>query len=128
MSRVGRLRRATALSLLAACLVGCGGTITYGSSTPTTQGQPPGSLHMPSEPPATPPAGTTPGTLLAFDAKTGDPLWHSQAPMSDVGQPIVSGGMVFVQGGYGGPPFILAAFNHMNGDFIWRASIPVACG
>ncbi len=125
---MGCLRRATALSLLAAGLVGCGGTITFGSSTPTPQRQPPGSIYVPSEPPLTPPAGTTRGTLLAFDAKTGDPLWQAQAPMADMGQPVVADGMVFIQGGYGGPPIVLAAFNARSGPLTWRASIPAVCG
>src|SRR5260370_16810135 len=128
MSRVGCLRRATALSLPAAGLVGCGGTITFGSSTPTPQRQPPGSIYMPSEPPLTPPAGTSRGTLVALDAKTGDPLWQAQAPMADMGQPVVADGMVFIQGGYGGPPIVLAAFNARSGPLTWRASIPAVCG
>src|SRR5260370_36883378 len=120
MSRVGCLRRATALSLPAAGLVGCGGTITFGSSTPTPQRQPPGSIYMPAEPPLTPPAGTTRGTLLAFDAKTGDPLWQAQAPMADMGQPVVADGMVFVQGGHGGQSIVLAPFADINGDLACR--------
>lgn len=128
MTRLGWVRRATALSLLAAGLVGCGGTITYGSSTPTSKPLPPGLVYTPTEPPSTPPLGTTPGTLLAFDAKTGAPLWQGQAPMADMGQPVVAGGMVFVQGTYGAPPLVLAAFDARNGDLAWRASIPGVCG
>jgi outer membrane protein assembly factor BamB len=128
MAKLSRLRRATTLSLLAAGLAGCGGTITVGSSTPTPQGQPPGSINMPSEAPLTPPAGTTPGTLLAFDGKTGDPVWQSQAPLADLGQPVVADGMVFVQVGYGGSPIMLAAFNPRNGDLTWRTAIPLVCG
>ena len=125
---VGCIRRAIALSLLAAGLAGCGGTITYGSSKPTPQGQPPGIVYVPSQPPLTPPPGTTPGSMLAFDARTGDPLWQGRASMSDMGQPVVAGGLVFVQGGYGGPPLLLAAFNAKNGHLVWSAQSPVTCG
>jgi len=122
------LRGVLALSLIATGLVGCSGTITYGSSTPNPHGPSPGIAQVPSEPPLTPPPGTTPGTLLAFDARTGAPLWQSQAPMAEMGLPVISSGMVFVQGGYGGPRSVLAAFNARNGDLIWRAGSPAVCG
>jgi len=122
------LRHAAALCLLAAGLVGCGGTITYGGSTFPSKQQPSAVAYTPIEPPLTPPPGTTDGNLLAFDAKTGNSLWHSEAPMADMGQPVVAGGLVFVHGGYGGPHNILAAFDSVNGHPTWRMGMPAICG
>jgi outer membrane protein assembly factor BamB len=125
---MGRMRRTLALAVLPVMLAACGGTITLGSSTPNAQGRPSGVADIPTPPPLTPPPGTTPGTLLAFDAGTGNPLWQSQALASDLGQPVVSGGMVFAPGGYGGPPIMLAAINAKNGDLIWRTAGYAVCG
>ena len=117
------MRRAVALLALVTGLAACGGTITFGSSSPS----PPVVAFRPTKPPDTPPAGTTPGTLMALDATTGDLLWQSQAPMAATNQLQVSGGTVLVQGGYGGPPGVVAAINAKTGDLIWRAT-PAVCG
>jgi outer membrane protein assembly factor BamB len=120
--------RGVALLVLVAGLVGCGGTIYYGSSSPSPSPiKPSSTASIPSVLPS-PPPGTTAGTLMAFDAKTGVSLWQSQAPMAAMDQPVVSGGLVFVVGGYGRSPSVLAAFKAMNGDLIWRAPVPFACG
>ena len=124
---MGNVRRTLVLALVLVVLAACGGTITLGSSKPTPKGQP-ANVVIPSQPPLTPPPGSTPGMLLAFDSANGDPLWQSPGPASDLGQPVVSDGILFEQGGYGGPPFVLAAFNAKKGDLIWRAASPAACG
>lgn len=117
-----------ALLLLAAGSAGCGGTIYYGSSSPSPRPQTkPSSSAIQAELPS-PPPGTTPGTLMAFDAKTGASLWQSQTPMSAIGQLVVSDGMVFVVGGYGGPSRVMAAFAPQKGDLIWRVATPGPCG
>ena len=122
------MRRVAALLLLVGELAGCGGTIYYGSSSPSPRSQiEPSSSAIQAELPS-PPPGSTPGTLMAFDAKTGASLWQSQAPMSATTLLTVSGGLVFVVGGYGGPSGVIAAFEAQKGDLIWRAPTPGPCG
>lgn len=118
-----------ALLVLVVGLAGCGGTIYYGSPSPSPRfpTAASGSAAIPIELPS-PPPGSTPGMLMALNAKTGDELWESQAPMSAMNQLVVSGGVVFVVGGYGGPTGVIAAYAPQNGDLIWRAPTPGPCG
>jgi outer membrane protein assembly factor BamB len=48
--------------------------------------------------------------------------------MADMGQPVVDGGVALVQGGYGGPGVMLAAFKARTGDLTWRGGGPYGCG
>ncbi len=94
---------------------------------PASYGTPSGSDGVTSPPSnfrsGTPPPGTTAGSLVALDAKTGRVLWHVQAPMAAISAPVVSQGLVFVQGGYDCriPTGVLAAFQGRDGALLWQA-------
>src|SRR5216683_4570699 len=123
-SDVSAARRVLALGLLAMALQACGGTITFGRSLsnayPATQAR---SSAPPSQAIPSPVPGTTAGFLLALDGRTGSMLWQSSVPMAAISQPVVSGGIVFVQGGYDcrSTASVLAAIDARTGNLVWKA-------
>ncbi len=123
-SDVSAARRVLALGLLAMALQACGGTITFGRSLsnayPATQAR---SGAPPSQAIPSPVPGTTAGFLLALDGRTGSMLWQSSVPMAAISQPVVSGGIVFIQGGYDcrSTASVLAAIDTKTGNRMWEA-------
>ena len=124
-SDVSAARRVLALGLIVMALQACGGTITLGrlskpSTYPASQARsgPPYNLAIPSPVP-----GTTAGSLVALDARTGSTLWQVSVPMAAISQPVVSGDMVFIQGGYDcrSAASVLAAFDVKTGNLVWKA-------
>src|SRR5713101_8004093 len=123
-SDVSAARRALALGLIVMALPACGGTITFGRSSPSAyaasqarSGSPPNQA-IPSPVP-----GTTAGFLLALDGRTGSMLWQASVPMAAISQPVVSGGIVFIQGGYDcrSTASVPAAFDTRTGNQMWEA-------
>src|SRR5579859_7010548 len=118
-------RRVLALGLIVVALQACGGTITFGRSSkptvyPASQARSgsPLSQGIPSPVP-----GTTAGFLLALDGMTGSTLWQVSVPMAVISQPVLSGDMVFIQGGYDCRSIgsVLAAFDAKKGNLVWEA-------
>jgi outer membrane protein assembly factor BamB len=118
-------RRVLALGLILMVLQACGGTIMFGRSSkpsayPASQARSGSPLNqgIPSPVP-----GTTAGFLLALDGRNGNPLWQVSVPMAVISQPVVSGDMVFIQGGYDcrSNASVLAAFDAKKGNLVWEA-------
>ena len=122
---VSAARRLLALGLILMALPACGGTIMFGRSSepsayPASQARSGSPLNqgIPSPVP-----GTTAGFLLALDGSNGNPLWQVSVPMAVISQPVVSGDMVFIQGGYDcrSNASVLAAFDANKGNLVWEA-------
>src|SRR5260370_10064853 len=103
-----RVRLFAGLALLLLALSACG---------PPAASGPPSSPPGPTVPP---PPGTTAGSLMALDAKTGRILYQVQAPMAAISAPVVSQGLIFVQGGYDcrSPSGVLAAFRAKDSAYL----------
>ena len=121
-----RLRPVLALVLLAAVLTACGGTIYFGRSSPNSDRASDargGNGPLLGQQIPSPPPGTTAGSLIALDSRTGNRLWQTPVPMGAVSQPVVANGLVFVQGGYDcrSTASGLAAFDAKDGKSMWEA-------
>jgi outer membrane protein assembly factor BamB len=66
-----------------------------------------------------PPAGTSNGTLLALDARTGTLRWRRELPMATASLR-VTGARVIVKGSYGTTGGVYAAVERATGDLAWR--------